>query len=103
MSRAETDKAMSAIYGIAGGAPHEPRIDTELPAMSAALRPRGPDDDTRWADATDRVALGFRFLRTAIREASPGVLVNEDRSLMMVCDGHVFNSGTLRSYLRDKG
>ena len=61
-------------------------------AMSGALRPRGPDDDARWVDATDPVALGFRFLRTAIGEVSPGVLVNEDRSLMMVCDGHVFNA-----------
>jgi len=71
--------------------------------MSSALRPRGPDDDTRWVDASDGVVLGFRFLRTAIGEASPGVIFNEDRSLMMVCDGHVFNAGTLRSFLRAKG
>jgi asparagine synthase (glutamine-hydrolysing) len=71
--------------------------------MSAALRPRGPDDETRWVDAVERTALGFRFLRTAVGETSPGILVNEDRSLFMVCDGHVFNSATLRPYLRDKG
>ena len=71
--------------------------------MSGALRPRGPDDDARWVGTTDPVALGFRFLRTAIGETSPGVIVNEDRSLMMVCDGHVFNAGALRSYLRDRG
>ena len=94
---------MSAIYGVVGGSRRGQRVDADLPAMSAALRPRGPDDDTRWADAADRVALGCRFLRTTIGEASPGVLVNEDRSLMMVCDGHVFNGGTLRSYLRDTG
>jgi asparagine synthase (glutamine-hydrolysing) len=94
---------MSAIYGIAGGSRPEPRIDVDLHGMSVALRPRGPDDDTRWVDGTDAVALGFRFLRTAVGEASPGVLVNEDRSLIMVCDGHVFNADTLRSYLRDKG
>ena len=94
---------MSAIYGIAGGSRRDQRIDADLRAMSAALRPRGPDDDARWADPEDPVALGFRFLRTAVGEASPGVLVNEDRSLMMVCDGHVFNAGSLRSYLRDKG
>ena len=92
---------MSAIYGIAGGSRREHRID--FPTMSTALRPRGPDGDIRWVDATDRVALGFRFLHTAAGEASPGILVNEDRSLMMVCDGHVFNGTPLRSYLRDKG
>ena len=48
-------------------------------------------------------ALGFRFLRTAIGEKSPGVMFNEDRSLMMVCDGHVFNDRALRSHLRDRG
>jgi asparagine synthase (glutamine-hydrolysing) len=94
---------MSAIYGIVAGSRSEQRLDTDLPAMSAALRPRGPDDDVRRVDATDRVAFGFRFLRTAIGEASPGVLVNEDRSVMMICDGHVFNGPILRSYLRDKG
>ena len=94
---------MSAIYGIAGGTRREQRIDADLRAMSGALRPRGPDDDRRWADSKEAVALGFRFLRTGIGEASPPVLVNEDRSLMMVCDGHVFNDGHLRSYLRDKG
>jgi asparagine synthase (glutamine-hydrolysing) len=49
------------------------------------------------------VALGFRFLRTGIGETNPGVLVNEDGSLIMVCDGHVFNASALRPYLRDKG
>jgi asparagine synthase (glutamine-hydrolysing) len=95
---------MSAIYGTGGGSRREePRFDVDLDAMSLALRPRGPDDHARWVDATDAVALGFRFLRTAIGEASPGVLVNEDRSLMMVCDGHVFNGDALRSHLRDRG
>jgi asparagine synthase (glutamine-hydrolysing) len=78
-------------------------MDTSLEAMSTALARRAPDSDTRWLDARDGVALGFRFLRTAIGEGGPGILANEDRSMLMVCDGHVFNSGMLRSYLRDKG
>jgi len=75
---------MSAIYGIAGGLKRDPHMNPCLPAVSSALRPRGPDDDARCVDAIDGVALGFRFLRTAIGEASPGVLFNEDGSLMMV-------------------
>ncbi|HEY7057267.1 MAG TPA: asparagine synthase (glutamine-hydrolyzing) [Vicinamibacterales bacterium] len=94
---------MSAIYGIVGGLTPQYGPDTELHAMSVALRRRAPDDDVRWVDAADRVAVGFRFLRTEFGEASPGVLFNEDRSLMMVCDGHVFNGQALRSYLRDRG
>jgi len=94
---------MSAIYGLVGRWGPDTRLDAELPAMSAALRPRGPDAETHWIDSTDRVALGFRFLRTGASETNPGVLFNEDRSLTMVCDGHVFNSATLRSWLRDRG
>jgi asparagine synthase (glutamine-hydrolysing) len=94
---------MSAIYGIAGGSRRDQLVDTDLRAMAAALRHRGPDDNTCWRDVTGQVALGFRFLRAAIGEDSPGVVVSEDRSLMMVCDGHVFNEGTVRSYLRDRG
>src|SRR5262249_33712900 len=54
-------------------------------------------------DRTQHVALGFRYLRTANTERCPGVLANEDRTLMMVCDGHVFNEAALRSYLIDRG
>ncbi len=94
---------MSAIYGIAAGSRLGPRIDSDLPGMSAALRPRGPDDDMRWVNAAERIALGSRFLRTRIGEHSPGILFNEDRTLMMVCDGHVFDPVSLRSRLLDKG
>jgi asparagine synthetase B (glutamine-hydrolysing) len=94
---------MSAIYGAAGESCRERQIDISLDAMAAALRRRGPDDEARWVGTTEPAALGFRFLRAAIGERSPGVIFNEDRSLMMVCDGHVFNAGALRSYLRDRG
>ncbi len=94
---------MSALYGIIDESRRERSIEIDLRPMSTALRPRGPDDDSRWVDSTGRVALGFRFLRTAIGEASPAVVVNEDHSVMMVCDGHVFNGDTLRPYLRDRG
>lgn len=94
---------MSAIYGIIGGSTRHERAVVDLRLMSASLRPRGPDGDTRAFDRTDPVALGFRFLRTAPGEGDPGVLVNEDRSLSMVCDGHVFNAEALRTLLRDRG
>lgn len=93
---------MSAIYGIAGRARRESGSEADLLAMSAALRHRGPDHDTRGVDPKNQVAFGARFLRTAIGEEPPGVLVNEDRSLMMVCDGHVFNADSVRAFLRDR-
>ncbi len=87
---------MSAIYGIAGGSSRERRRRHETCARwLPRSRRRGPDDETRWIETRPtRWRSGFRFLRTAIGEDSPGVVVNEDRSLMMVCDGHVFNAAT---------
>ncbi|HEY7291823.1 MAG TPA: asparagine synthase (glutamine-hydrolyzing) [Vicinamibacterales bacterium] len=93
---------MSAIYGTLFGSRRERRVGRDLPAMSAALRHRGPDHDVRWID-DEAVALGFRFLRTAPAEPSPGLVANEDRTLLMVCDGHVFNAATLGARLRDRG
>src|SRR5690242_20569690 len=93
---------MSAIYGIAGGSKRESGVEIDLHAMSAALVQRGPDHDTRCIDTKGHVAFGARFLRTAPGENSPGVVVNEDRSMMMVCDGHVFNADTLEAFLRDR-
>src|SRR5262245_28668777 len=92
---------MSAIYGLIG--PRTSPLEPELAAMSAALRHRGPDSDTHWVGRADRAALGFRFLRTSADETNPAVLVNEDRSLARVCDGHVFNTGSLRAWLHDRG
>src|SRR5215831_11495037 len=94
---------MSAIFGLAGALSWERHLDAELPAMSAALQRRGPDDNTWFVNPDDRVALGFRHLRTTPGQASPGVLFNEDRSLMMVCDGHVFNDADVRAQLLDRG
>src|SRR5215471_9546266 len=94
---------MSAIYGFTGGARIEPRLDAELGAMASALRTRGPDGRSQWRDARAPVALGFGFLRTAAGASSPGVLVNEDRSMTMVCDGHVFNADAVSTFLRGKG
>src|SRR5262249_32900942 len=44
--------------------------------------------------------LGFRFLRTGPGESSPGIIANEDGSLLMICDGHVVNSDDLQAQLR---
>src|SRR5262249_36807281 len=97
------DLTVSAIFGFAGAvAPHS-HVGGDLDAMSKALRPRGPDGEVQWISGADRVALGFRFLRTGAAETTPGILVNEDRSLTMVCDGHIFNDDMLRPILRDRG
>jgi len=94
---------MSAIFGIVGPHAGDAGAERDFAAMSAALRARGPDGVDGYSDGAAPARLGFGFLRTAPAEASPRVLANEDQSLVMVCDGHVFNTAELRSWLESRG
>lgn len=94
---------MSAIFGIVGGCAAHTGAASDFAAMSAALEGRGPDGVDAYSDAGDRVMLGFRFLQSAPAETNPRILTNEDQSLVMVCDGHVFNAAEVRSSLEAKG
>jgi asparagine synthase (glutamine-hydrolysing) len=71
--------------------------------MLASLQARGPDGASDYTNRANQIMLGFRFLKSAPGEASPAVLANEDRTLFLVCDGHVFNEADLRPALRGKG
>jgi asparagine synthase (glutamine-hydrolysing) len=94
---------MSAICGIVGTFAGDAGAERDFGSMSAALQPRGPDDFHSHIDRSGQAMLGFRFLRAAPHEVSPNVVVNEDQSLLMVCDGHVFNDAELRTWLEGKG
>src|SRR5262249_55062920 len=94
---------MSAIFGMIGDTARAADGSRDLSAMSAALAHRGPDSAASHLDRIGGVALGFRFLAAAPFELAPGVLFNEDRSIAMVCDGHVFNAPDVRSWLQGKG
>jgi asparagine synthase (glutamine-hydrolysing) len=94
---------MSAIFGMIGDAARAQSVSRDFSAMSAALERRAPDEATSHLDPASGVALGFRFLPAAPGEHAPGVAFSEDRSLAMVCDGHVFNAPDVQSWLRGKG
>lgn len=72
-----------------------------LERMMGALVHRGPDSDGAWIEGA--AALGFR--RLAIHDLAGGAqpLFNEDRSLVMVCNGEVFNHRRLRAALEARG
>src|SRR5262245_59962892 len=69
--------------------------------MAQAMVHRGPDDDGFYLD--DHVALGFR--RLAIIDVAGGhqPLTNEDRSLMLVFNGEIYNHAPLRRRLESRG
>ena len=90
--------------GIAGyiDLTHERRADKEiLKGMASTLVHRGPD-----SDGYDVVgSLGFAFRRLSIIDLMNGAqpIYNEDRSVVMVCNGEIFNYRELRSLLEEKG
>jgi asparagine synthase (glutamine-hydrolysing) len=94
---------MSSICGAFGRCVTENGGIPQLRRLLAPLESRGPDGAAEYADVASSLSLGFRFLKTEATEANPGVLANEDRTLLMVCDGHVFNSRDVSSFLRGRG
>jgi asparagine synthase (glutamine-hydrolysing) len=94
---------MSAIFGIVGPYAGDAGAQRDFAVMSAALQTRGPDGVDGYSDDAAPAILGFRFLRAGPAEISPRVLANEDQSLLMVCDGHVFNAAELRPWLESRG
>ena len=70
-------------------------------AMNDQMRYRGPDDEGTYVD--DQVVLGMR--RLSIIDVSGGhqPLYNEDRSLVLICNGEIYNYVELMHDLQARG
>jgi asparagine synthase (glutamine-hydrolysing) len=79
----------------------DPAVRDALPAMTAALRHRGPDGDGVFSD--DRAALGHRRLAIIDREGGAQPMANEDGTCWIVFNGEVYNHKTLRGQLIARG
>lgn len=75
--------------------------ESEIRAMTASIRHRGPDDEGYYVQ--DNVGLGFR--RLSIIDLSTGhqPLTNEDGSLWIIFNGEIYNFQELRELVIDKG
>jgi asparagine synthase (glutamine-hydrolysing) len=73
----------------------------QLLAMTDALQHRGPDDSGFYLEQN----LGLGFRRLAIVDLAGGnqPLFNEDRSIVVVCNGEIFNFLELRAGLEARG
>jgi asparagine synthase (glutamine-hydrolysing) len=81
---------------------NEGRVDNEiLTAMTAKLIHRGPDASGYFSD--DDVSLGFRRLSIIDLEGGNQPLFNEDSSVVLVCNGEIYNYKELRRMLVEKG
>ena len=80
----------------------ESRADQEiLTRMTDKLVHRGPDSCGYFID--DNVGLGFRRLSIIDLETGDQPLFNEDRSIVLMCNGEIYNYPELKDTLTKKG
>ena len=89
--------------GIAGIINHRENFDASetLNAMCGAMYHRGPDGYGRYI--SPGVVLGHRRLAVIDLETGAQPLYSEDRSLVLVINGEIYNFMELRQELEDKG
>jgi len=76
-------------------------LPAELAPMNDALRLRGPDDEGVFTDGT--VGLGHRRLSIIDLAGGQQPLRNADRSILLVCNGEIYNYRELRRELERDG
>jgi asparagine synthase (glutamine-hydrolysing) len=87
---------LCGIAGIVSGG-----TDTRIEAMTRALAHRGPDGEGYYRDAN--VALGHRRLSIVDVTGGRQPISNEDDTLVLVCNGEIYNSPALRAELIKAG
>ena len=78
-----------------------PALRGALPAMTAALRHRGPDGDGAYTSGA--AMLGHRRLSIIDRAGGTQPMTNEDGSVWIVFNGEIYNHRTLRTVLEGRG
>jgi asparagine synthase (glutamine-hydrolysing) len=90
--------------GIAGYIDIEKRSGAELSLlteMADTLAHRGPDSARYFIDGA--VGLGFRRLAILDLKGGDQPIYNEDRSIVLACNGEIYNYRELRHWLEQKG
>src|ERR1041385_2398221 len=92
---------MCGIAGFSDLRKNVPANTSLLRTMTDTIRHRGPDSSGYFADAS--TALGAYRLSIVDPESGDQPLFNEDGSLVLVCNGEIFNHKSLRKELEEKG
>jgi asparagine synthase (glutamine-hydrolysing) len=88
--------------GIAGKVTIDTKVQEELlERMCAAIRHRGPDAFGSWVQKN--VGLGIQRLRVIDLATGDQPIFNEDRSVVVVLNGEIYNFQALRSQLIHRG
>jgi asparagine synthase (glutamine-hydrolysing) len=69
--------------------------------MCQTMIHRGPDEEGIWVKGD--VALGMRRLRIIDLETGSQPIFNEDKTVVLVCNGEIYNFRQLRKLLEEKG
>jgi asparagine synthase (glutamine-hydrolysing) len=92
---------MCGIAGMVARRTLSPNDLARVDRMSAALAHRGPDGPGEFHDAN--VALGVRRLSIIDPAGGAQPLYNEDRSLVLIANGEIYNFIELRAQLEHRG
>ena len=92
---------MCGICGIAAADPRRPVDAAFVRAMTATLHHRGPDGDGY--HLAEGVGLGMRRLSIVDLATGDQPIVNEDGTLVLVCNGEIYNHVELRAELERRG
>jgi len=87
--------------GIAGIYGQDSELGDTVQAMTAALHHRGPDDEGFYFG--NNISLGMRRLAIIDLKTGHQPVFNEDKSIIVILNGEIYNYKTLRSELKDKG
>jgi asparagine synthase (glutamine-hydrolysing) len=92
---------MCGIYGILALRPEARASIATLRRMAAVTVHRGPDDEGEYQD--DRLTLGMRRLSILDLASGHQPIANEDGSMLVVCNGEIYNYRELSESLRAAG
>ena len=87
--------------GIAGIHSPDPAQHQAISAMARSLTHRGPDDEGFYRDTS--IALGMTRLSIIDLETGLYPIRNEDDTLVLICNGEIYNSPELRDTLTSLG
>ena len=89
---------MCGIVGICG---QDSKLHSRVQKMTSVLHHRGPDDEGFYFE--NNIVLGMKRLAIIDLKTGHQPVFNEDRSVVVILNGEIYNYKALRSELEDKG
>lgn len=92
------EKSMCGLCGFTGNVQNRDKV---LEAMTDVITHRGPDSVGYFKD--NRISMGFRRLSIIDLEGGHQPIYNEDKTLVLMFNGEIYNHASLREELKQNG